>query len=167
MQLAPGGRGVAVAQWFLAVLLPVWMVIGRAILGAQLGWMVVLGILWGPVLVVLLLVPPIVTLFDAAARRAGGVRQAYAVSMYVVWGALFLSGFAIVDADDAALGSSLVTQWTALSEDVSDVLFLVLLGVALLGWVAAIVAAALGIAAARREPLPVGPPAGPPTGAPA
>lgn len=47
MQIVESGRWVRIAQWVLAVLLPVFVVVGRGLVGAELGWMAVVGIVYG------------------------------------------------------------------------------------------------------------------------
>ena len=85
MQFASSGRIVVVAQWILAVLLPAFVFIGRGFVGAELGWMSVIGLFYGWILILLLLVPPIASLFDRAARLAGTVREGYAIASALLW----------------------------------------------------------------------------------
>ena len=44
MRAEGGGRATFVAQWVLAVLLPAFVVVGRGLVGAELGWMAVIGL---------------------------------------------------------------------------------------------------------------------------
>ena len=44
MQITVRHRWVNVWQWILAVVLPAFVIVGRALLGAELGWMAVVGI---------------------------------------------------------------------------------------------------------------------------
>jgi len=149
MDLAPTGRTVFVAQWALALALPMWIFLGRVLVGSEVGWMVVFGLIYGPIIVLLLLIPPIVALFDGEARRARSVRRAYAIASAVVWIALFLCGLALPDGGDDAPYPSALSRWFGLSDDASTVALLVLLLIALGGWIAALVTAALGIARSR------------------
>ena len=81
------GRFVFVAQWVFAVLLPIFFFIGRGVVGAQLGWLSVLGVIYGFFVIVLLLVPPMMTLFDRTVRRQKRTRWGYALSTIVLWAA--------------------------------------------------------------------------------
>ena len=47
MQFASSGRIVVIAQWVLAVLLPAFVFLGRGFVGAELGWMAVIGVVYG------------------------------------------------------------------------------------------------------------------------
>ena len=82
MQLARSGRFVFVAQWVAAVLLPVFFFIGRGFLGAELGWMAIIGIVYGAAVIALMLVPPILTLFDREGRRLRRTSRAYDIATF-------------------------------------------------------------------------------------
>lgn len=150
MQFAASGRIVVIAQWLLAVLLPVFVFIGRGFVGAELGWMAVIGIVYGWIIIVLLLVPPVITLFDTEARRNGTVRELYAVFTAIVWFGLLLAGITIPDAGDSGHLPTALTAWTGASEGVSTAVFNAGAGIAVLGWIAAIVAAVMGVVRSRR-----------------
>ena len=47
MHIARSGRFVFVAQWVTIVLLPVFFFLGRGLVGAELGWLAVLGVVYG------------------------------------------------------------------------------------------------------------------------
>ncbi|GAA5036671.1 hypothetical protein ACFQRL_09645 [Microbacterium fluvii] len=150
MQLSSTGRVVFWAQWVLAVFLPFFVFTGRGFVGAELGWMAVLGILYGAILIVALLVPPIVGLFDVTARRVRSVREAYAAITGVLWLALVVAALSIPDSGDGGHLDSALTAWTGMSYETSVIVFAIAFAVAVLAWIAAIVAAALGVARSRR-----------------
>lgn len=150
MQFAASGRIVVIAQWVLAVLLPVFVFIGRGFVGAELGWMAVIGIIYGWIFIVLLLVPPIITLFDTEARRSGTVRELYAIFMAIVWFGLLLAGLTIPDSGDSGHLVSALSAWTGASYEFSSAVFNAGAGVAALGWVALVVVAVMGAIRGRR-----------------
>ena len=76
MHIARSGRFVFVAQWVAAVLLPVFFFLGRGLVGAELGWMAIIGVVYGLLVVVVLLLPPVMTLFDRTVRRGKATRFA-------------------------------------------------------------------------------------------
>lgn len=167
MQFASSGRFVFIAQWVLAVLLPVWVVIGRGLVGAPLGWWVVLGAIYGIVFVIGLLVPPVIALFDRPARRRATVRTGYAVSMIAVWVPMFLSGLAIPDGGDDGIVGSALMKWTGMSEDASMIIFLLCGAVAFVAWLAALAFAIASVVRGSRESAPpVAPAYYPPPAAP-
>ena len=143
------------AQWVLAVLLPVFVWVGRGLVGAELGWMAVIGIaVYGLPMILLLMLPPVVTLFDRTTRPARTVRRSYAVATRVQWGAMVLGGLTIPDAGDSGHLPSALSRWTGLSYEVSESVFYVAFGVLVLAWLAALVAAIVGVVASRRVPPP-------------
>ena len=150
MQLAPSGRFVFVAQWVLAVVLPLFLFLGRAALGAPLGWTAVLGAGFGALITVLLLVPPVLALFDPVAREARSVRSRYALVTIVMWVGLVVAALAIPDADDAGELPSVLGVWFGVPGAGSVIVFGIAAGVAMLAWIAAVVTAIHGIVAGRR-----------------
>ena len=154
MQLAPFGRIIFVAQWVLALFLPVFVVLGRGLIGAELGWMSVLGVLYGPVLIVLLVVPPILALFDPVARRARSTRQAYAVASAVLWLTLIVMGLTIPDASEQSTLDSALTSWFGLSYETSVIVFSIAMAIGIVAWLTALGTAIAGIVAGRRAPSP-------------
>lgn len=149
MQLLRSGRALFILQWFLAILLPVFIFLGRGLVGAGLGWMSVVGIVYGPILILLLLVPPLAVLFDGPARKGGTVRRHYATATYVLWGALLVVGLSIPDAGDSGSVPSALMAWTGISDDASELIFIGAGGVAVIAWIAALVAAIVGAVRGR------------------
>jgi hypothetical protein len=150
MQFAASGRVVVIAQWVLAVLLPAFVFLGRGLVGAELGWMAVVGVVYGWIFIVLLLVPPLITLFDTEARRSGTVRELYAVFTAIIWFGLLLAGVTIPDSGDSGHLTSALSAWTGVSYEVSSAVFNAGAGVAALAWIAAGVVAVLGAVRGRR-----------------
>jgi len=152
MQLAPNGRFVRIAQWVLAVVLPAFVYLGRALVGAELGWMAVIGIaVYGLPTILIMLVPPLVTLFDSEARAARSVRRAYAGATWVLWGALVVAGLTIPDSGDSGHLTSALSRWTGLSYETSEIIFYVAFAVSVLAWSAAVAAAGAGVVTSRRR----------------
>jgi hypothetical protein len=157
MRISSAGRFVFIAQWVLAVVLPVWLFLGRGLVGAELGWLVVLGFLYGIVVIAVLLIPPVLTLFDRTVRTGTAVRTGYAVSSFVLWGALLLASLAVPDASDAPGGlRPALTVWTggAISIDAATAVFGVASVVIGLAYAATLVLAVAGIFRARTELAP-------------
>lgn len=151
MQIAVRHRWVNVWQWILAVVLPAFVIVGRALLGAELGWMAVVGIVvYAAPTVLALLLPPVLTHFDRQAREARGVRRTYAISCFVLWGGLFLAGLSIPDSGDNGHLRSAVSRWFGVSYEVSEVVFYVALMAAVIAWAVSLAVAASGIAVSRR-----------------
>lgn len=150
MQFAASGRVVVIAQWVLAVLLPAFVFLGRGFVGAELGWMAVIGVVYGWIFIVLLLVPPIITLFDTEARQSGTVRELYAVFTALLWFGLLLAGLTIPDSGDSGHLRSAVSAWTGASYEFSSALFNAGAGVAALAWIATVVVAVMGAIRGRR-----------------
>jgi hypothetical protein len=151
MELTASGRFVFVAQWVLAILMPAFVAVGRAIFGVEIGWMAVIGIWIGLPVIITLLLPPVLGLFDGPARRAGRVRSAVAVATIAMWVAMVVMAAAIPDGGDNGGFDSALTAWTGMSDDASMVVFVLFTFVAALAWLAAVVAAVVGIVRGRRE----------------
>ena len=77
MQIRGFGRFVFIAQWVLAVLLPVFFFLGRGFIGAEVGWVGIIGLVYGIIVIFVLLVPPLLTLFDGEVRKAKATRAGY------------------------------------------------------------------------------------------
>ena len=155
MHAAGRGRATFVAQWVLAVLLPGFVVVGRGLVGAELGWMAVVGIVaYLLPTILLLLLPPVLTLFDAAARAPRTVRRPYAVCTWLQWGALLVAGLTIPDSGDAGHLRSALSRWTGLSYEVCETVFYLAFGLLVLAWLAALVTAVAAVVTSRREPAP-------------
>jgi predicted RND superfamily exporter protein len=155
MRIARSGRFVFIAQWVAAVLLPVFFFLGRGLVGAELGWMAIVGIVYGLVVVAILLVPPIMTLFDRTVRREKETRFGYDISSFVLWAALLLAALTVPDSDDSGHLDSAVTTWTGggISYETSEAVFAVAATLIGLAYLATVVFGIIGIARWRR---PVG-----------
>jgi len=152
MHIARSGRFVFVAQWVAAVLLPLFFFLGRGLVGAQIGWMGIIGIVYGLVVVAILLVPPIMTLFDRTVRREKKTRFGYDLASFVLWGAFLLASLTVPDSGDSGHLDSAVTTWSggAVSYETSEAIFTVAAILIGLAYLAAVVFAVIGIARWRR-----------------
>jgi hypothetical protein len=152
MHIARTGRFVFVAQWVAAVLLPVFFFLGRGVVGAQLGWMSVLGVVYGLFVVAILAVPPIMTLFDRTVRRGKATRFGYDIASFVLWGAFLLGALSVPDSGDSGHLDSALTTWTggAITYETSEAIFTVAAAVIGLAYLATVVLGIIGIARWRR-----------------
>ena len=152
MQIARTGRFVFIAQWVAAVLLPVFFFLGRGVVGAELGWMAIIGIVYGLVVVAILLLPPVMTLFDRTVRRQKATRFGYDVASFVLWAALIIAALTVPDSGDSGHLKSALTTWTggAVTYEASSMIFAVAAFVVGLAYLATLVFAIIGIARWRR-----------------
>jgi hypothetical protein len=152
MRLSPSGRFVFIAQWPAALVLPLFLIVGRGLVGAELGWLAVLGILYGLVLVAGMLVPPVLAVIDGTVRAARRTRTAYDVLTFTVWGAFVVAGLTAPDSDDAGHLRSALTVWTggAVGYDASEAVFAVAFVVLVLGWIALLGVSIAGIVRGSR-----------------
>jgi hypothetical protein len=152
MHIARSGRFVFVAQWVAAVLLPLFFFLGRGLVGAQIGWMGIIGIVYGLLVVAILMVPPVMTLFDRTVRREKTTRFGYDLSSFVLWGAFLLAALTVPDSGDSGHLDSAVTTWSggAISYETSEAVFTVAAVLIGLAYLATVVFAVLGIARWRR-----------------
>lgn len=151
MQIAAGHRWVNVWQWVLAVALPVFVILGRFLLGAELGWMAIIGIVvYAAPTILALLLPPLLTRFDRQAREVKGVRKTYAIACFVLWGGLVLAGLSIPDAGDSGHLLSVVSRWFGLSYETSEVIFYIALMAAVIAWAISLAVAVAGVAVSRK-----------------
>ena len=150
MQISGSGRFVYVAQWVLAVLLPVFFFIGRGLVGGELGWLSVVGIFLGLIMIAALLIPPVITRFDREVREQRSTRVAYSVASWALWVALLVGALSVPDEADGGALDTALTTWTggAIDDAASGVIFAVA-GVAML--VAYLGQLALAIAGAVRS----------------
>ena len=151
MRITSAGRLVYIAQWFFAPLLPYFIVSGRVMVGSPPGWLTIVGWIYAIPVVSLLLIPPIVTLFDRQAGRERSSRPAYVVSSWVLWSTLLVMGLAVPDAGDSGERYSALSAWTGISLDVSVSLFIGASFVSIGAFVAQLVTAALGVAQSRKH----------------
>jgi predicted RND superfamily exporter protein len=145
MQMTRLGRFVFVAQWFAAVLLPLFVVLGRGLVGADLGWMAVIGIIYGAFVILLLLVPPLVTLFDREVRAARAERSGFAITSIVLWAAIVVTGLSIPDSGDSGHLDSALMTWTGMSYEVSTSIFAIASAVVGVAYLIAFILAIVGI----------------------
>jgi hypothetical protein len=149
------GRFVRVFQWIAPVLLPVLVVFGRGLLGAPMGWMTLVGMIAGPVVIIAMYVAPIIVLFDRDAKAARSTRLLYNVASWVTWGALLGMTFTIVDGGDSPPFGSVLSTWGWMSSEVSSNIFVVALSVAVIGWLGTLAAAIAGVVQSRSAKPPL------------
>ena len=127
MHIARSGRFVFVAQWVAVVLLPAFFFLGRGLVGAELGWMAIIGIVYGLLAVVVLLLPPVMTLFDRTVRRGKATRFAYDIASFVLWGAFLVAALSVPDSGDSGHLDSALTTWTGggITYETSEAVFAV------------------------------------------
>ena len=142
MHIEGTGRFVYYAQWPVAVFLPVFFFIGRGNVGAQVGNLGFFGLVYGVIVIALLLVPPLLTLFDPEVRRARATRLHYDIASAVLWLGFLLAGVTVPDADDSGQLDSVLMAWFGITAETSAALFAI--SAALIG-LAYIVAAAFAI----------------------
>ncbi|GAA3671114.1 hypothetical protein GCM10022202_36830 [Microbacterium marinilacus] len=138
-------------QWFLAVIMPFFAVFGRVLFTGELGWLGVIGLLFSPIGAILLLVPPLVALFDREARRLGSVRVAYAWATVAIWVALFAFSLTAPDSSDAHPYPSPLQVLTGIGSGTSMAVTTVVVTVAAAGWLLALGVAIAGIVRSRRS----------------
>ncbi len=152
MHIARSGRFVFIAQWVAAILLPVIFFLGRGLVGAELGWMAILGVVYGLVVVAIMLLPPIMTLFDRTVRRGRATRFGYDIATFVLWGGFLLAAFTVPDSSDSGHLDSALTTWTGgvVTYETSSMIFNVAAFIIGLAYLATLVFAIIGIARWRR-----------------
>ena len=152
MRIARSGRFVFVAQWVAAVLLPVFFFLGRGLVGAELGWMAIIGVVYGLLAVVVLLLPPVMTLFDRTVRRGKATRFAYDIASFVLWGAFLVAALSVPDSGDSGHLDSALTTWTGggITYETSEAVFAVAATVIGLAYLATVVLGVIGITRWRR-----------------
>lgn len=152
MTFTRSGRFVFVVQWILAFLLPVWIFLGRGLVGAQMGWMSVIGIVYGAFVILFLLIPPLVSLFDRDVRRNRSERFAYSIAMGIAWAALFLAGLVIPDSGDSGHLDAALTVWTSglIGYEATETIFIVLVILVFFALIAGLALAIIGAGRAGR-----------------
>ncbi|QIG39093.1 hypothetical protein G5T42_05990 [Microbacterium sp. 4R-513] len=150
MRMAGSGRFVFVAQWVAAVLLPVFFFLGRSLVGAELGWLALVGIVYGIFVILILLVPPLLTLFDTEGRRRRSTRLLYDISSFVLWAGLVVGALTAPDSGDSGHLDSAFTTWTGASYEVSQAIFIGAAEVTGIAYLAQLVTAIIGIVRGRR-----------------
>lgn len=149
MHIEGTGRFVYYAQWPVAVFLPVFFFIGRGNVGAGVGNLGFFGLVYGVVVIALLLVPPVLTLFDRDVRRARATRMAYDVASAVLWIGFLLGGLTVPDAADSGALDSALMAWFGITAQTSAALFAISAAMIGLAYVAALAFAIIGIGRGR------------------
>lgn len=153
MKIDRWGHFVFYAQWLLAVLLPLFVFFGRGFVGSEVGWLAVIFLLYGIFIVLILLVPPVLTMFDREVRVAKATRSAYSLATRILWLAMLIAAISLVDfGDNGAFNSALMT-WTSggIGERASVLIFTIAEIVAGIAYVAALVLAIVGISRGARS----------------
>jgi hypothetical protein len=153
--LTKTGRFVYRFQRWAPYILVLWIFLGRIAVGAGFGYIGFVGVfILGPIMVVLLSTPPIVTRRDTEVRRQRTTRLGYSVTMYLLWGTLFLAGLIVPDENDLEAQPSVLTTWThgAISIDLSFTLMAVVALISSGLWISAVRLAWLGVERSRAVP---------------
>lgn len=158
MNQTVAGRVAFIAQWIAPVVLTFFLFWGRVFVGAPLGWLAVVGFVYGIFLVVALYIAPVLTIFDRDVRPIASVRRSYASVSWMLWAALILMGLTVPDQADGPRFPAALTVWTdgGISIEMTSFIFTTASVFAVIMWVATVVLAVLGIVRSRR---PVGMPA--------
>lgn len=138
-------------QWVAALVIPFFYVIGRVWLGAGGGWLIVLGVVLGPLMALLLLIPPVLTVMDPATRAAGATGHLYSLWTLVLWGLGVLMVLTKSDQADGPKEESALSHWTGMSLSTSDALNTVFTIGFWLVWVVLLAIAVRALIAGRRS----------------
>lgn len=149
MHIEGTGRFVYYAQWPVAVFLPVFFFIGRGNVGAEVGWLGFFGLVYGVIVILVLLVPPALTLFDREVRRERATRLWYDIATAVLWLGFVLAGLTVPDAGDGGPLDTALMAWFGISAATSAALFALSAGFIGLSYLAALVTAIMGITRSR------------------
>lgn len=139
------GRFVFVAQWVAVIVLPIWVALGRYVVGDQPGWFSVLFLFFGaPLMALVLLIAPIVCVSSRSIRRARAVPFGFAVASVALWVLVLLASAFIVDAGDAWGPNSIAMTVLGIEAyspgmDVIEEIGRWLIGVAVVAWLVSIV----------------------------
>ncbi|MGM7678647.1 hypothetical protein [Microbacterium sp. A94] len=142
-------RFVRIFQWIAPVLLPGFVLFGRGLLGAPLGWMAAIGLFVAPVVIIAMYASAIVFVFDRDAAAAKTSRLAYDIPSYVLWIALIAMGFTLQDGGDTGDYGSVLSEWGVLSDDATLAAFTVAAAIAAVSWVGTLVAAIVCVVHSR------------------
>jgi hypothetical protein len=151
MGIAPSGPFVFYGQWPMALFVPLFLFIGRSSVGAEVGWLGLIGLAYGWSMILLLLVPAVLTLFDRVVRRERATRMGYDIATALLWLVLIVAAIAVPDSSDSGHLDSALTVWTGgdVTRTASTVVFAVALAGAVIAYLAALVFAVRGIIASR------------------
>ncbi|WP_144793467.1 hypothetical protein [Microbacterium paludicola] len=147
-------RFVRVFQWIAPVLLTGFVVFGRGLLGAPLGWMAAIGLFLGPVVALLMYIPPVVFVFDRVAAAARKSRLAYDITSYVLWASLIVMGLTLQDGGDDGVYGSVLSEWGVLGDDATVLAFAVAMMIASVAWLATLAAAITSVTLSRHPGMP-------------
>lgn len=150
MRFAGTGRFVWVAQWVFGALLPVFFFLGRGWIGADIGWLAIVGILYGVLTILALCVPPLLTMFDPEARKKRSTRVGYDIASIVLWLSIIVGALTVPDSGDSGHLDSALSTWTGMSYETSAVIFYGTAVVIGLAYLAAFVLAIVGIVRGRQ-----------------
>lgn len=145
------GKFVRIFQWFAPVVMPFLIFFGHGFLGAPLGWMGVIGIIYGPFILAAMYLVPVIGLFDRDARAARGTRQLYDVFSWIAWASMLLMTFTIVDGGDTPPFESVVSAWGLMNDEASAFLFHIGFFISIFGLLSAFVTNIIGIVVSRRD----------------
>lgn len=146
-------RFVRIFQWIAPVVLPAFLLFGRCLLGAPLGWMMLIGIVIAPFVVIAMYIPPVVFVFDRVAAAARRSRLWYDIASYVLWAAMLIAGLSLADGGDNGDVGSALTMW-GLPDAADDVIFVLAVVVSILAWIGTLVAAIAAVVLSRRGTRP-------------
>lgn len=142
-------RFVRIFQWIAPVLFLGFVVLGRGLLGAPLGWMAAIGIFVAPVAMIAMYASAIVFIFDRDAAAAKTSRLGYDIPSYVLWAALIVMGFTLQDGGDDGIYGSVLSEWGVLSDDATLTAFAVALPIAAAAWFGTLIAAIVCVVHSR------------------
>lgn len=111
------GRAWRRLLWLAPLLLYVFFVFGRVLLGGQVGWMSVIAVLWAPIILPSIFAAALINLGDRPARRARSVRKAVAGTGIVWWLLALVYCFVVPDGGDNDPWSSAFSEWTGGTEE--------------------------------------------------
>ena len=79
---------------------------------ASCGWLSVVGIFLGLIMIAALLIPPVITRFDREVREQRSTRVAYGVASWALWIALLVGALSVPDEADGGALDTALTTWT-------------------------------------------------------
>ena len=152
MIFSVAGRVAFILQWIVPVVLTFFLFWGRAFVGAELGWLAVVGVVYGALLLIALYIAPVLTVFDRDVRPVASTRSSYTAVSCMLWLALVLMGLTVPDQADGPPVPAALTVWTGggVSIEMASFIFTLASIFALIMWVATIALAIIGIVRSRR-----------------
>ena len=152
MQSSVSGRIAFIGQWIAPVVFTFFLFWGRAFVGAELGWLSVVGIFFAIIMLILLYVAPVLTVFDRDVRPHATVSGSYSLVTYLLWIGLFVMALTIPDAADGPALPPALTVWTSggISIEMASFIFTLMFVFSAIMWVATVVLAIMGIVRSRR-----------------